>query len=463
MPLTAVLRGIDAAFEKWRGRKSKIQMVNSLAYCAQAVLLEAQIMAGSGQATPRAAAAPPFPEADLREYLATNAKQVREAGFSEIAAALEKLAAESGQHYQDLEQLEQRLTALEEKLIATLKSVQTEEQLVRDPARARCAASAVSGKDDRRSALHAGTPVCGTPVAQSIRAAAIESFLSAMNVLDQMRLLLRLFWQPGAAMSGILDRGSLLFASASVLVVSLLLPRFGFGFYTPLLILAVVYVPGVLLIAQLIGGAGGFSAGFQRDYSPLLTCASMAWSAANIPLLVLARTLPLPVFSSPLAALTYLYFAVLMFFAVRTVFGVGNGAAAGAVSLSWIPLAGAAFLWGPLQFILGWVASPFFLFYAYYYLGGEFTNLGAGFRQQQSFRRMLEAATVNPHDSDARYQLGLIYQQRRQYTEAIQQFQAAVAIDPKETDAHFQLGRIALEQGRLKDAILAFSESRRAG
>ena len=129
VPLAAVLRGIDAAFEKWRGRKSKVQMVNSLAYCAQAVLLEAQIMAGSGHATPRAAAAPPFPEADLREYLAGNARQVREAGFPEIAAALEKLAAESEQHFQDLEQLEQRLTALEEKLIATLKSVQTEERL----------------------------------------------------------------------------------------------------------------------------------------------------------------------------------------------------------------------------------------------------------------------------------------------------------------------------------------------
>ena len=40
VPLTAVLRGIDAAFEKWRGRKSKTQMVNSLAFCAQAVLRE---------------------------------------------------------------------------------------------------------------------------------------------------------------------------------------------------------------------------------------------------------------------------------------------------------------------------------------------------------------------------------------------------------------------------------------
>jgi len=129
VPLAAVLRGIDAAFEKWRSRKSKIQMINSLAYCAQAVMLEAQILAGAGQAAPRPAAAPPFPEADLRQYLADNAKQVREAGFTEIGASLEKLAAESDQHFQDLEQLEQRLTALEEKLIATLKSAQTDEQL----------------------------------------------------------------------------------------------------------------------------------------------------------------------------------------------------------------------------------------------------------------------------------------------------------------------------------------------
>jgi hypothetical protein len=30
---------------------------------------------------------------------------------------------------------------------------------------------------------------------------------------------------------------------------------------------------------------------------------------------------------------------------------------------------------------------------------------------------MLEAAAVNPHDGDAQYQLGLIHQQRRQYSE----------------------------------------------
>ena len=58
VPLEAVLRGIDAAFEKWRARKSKIQMVNSLAFCAQAVLTEAQRMAGTAASpSPRIRAA----------------------------------------------------------------------------------------------------------------------------------------------------------------------------------------------------------------------------------------------------------------------------------------------------------------------------------------------------------------------------------------------------------------------
>jgi tetratricopeptide (TPR) repeat protein len=102
---------------------------------------------------------------------------------------------------------------------------------------------------------------------------------------------------------------------------------------------------------------------------------------------------------------------------------------------------------------LRWLTSPFLLFFVFYYLRGELANLGAGLRSRQQFHRMLEAAAVNPHDGDAQYQLGLIYQQRRQYTEAIRRFKNAVTIDPAETDAHFQLGRIALEQGRLSDAL----------
>ncbi len=129
VPLEAVLRGIDAAFEKWRGRKHKTQMVNSLAFCAQAVLTEAQIMAGTAQPKARKETAPPFPLDDLRAYLERNAGALPPE-LEEIARSLRKLAGEVEQHYADLESLEQRLTVLEEKMIAAARTRQTEEEML---------------------------------------------------------------------------------------------------------------------------------------------------------------------------------------------------------------------------------------------------------------------------------------------------------------------------------------------
>jgi hypothetical protein len=131
VPLEAVMRGIDAAFEKWCARKVKTQMVNSLAFCAQAVLTEAQIMAGTAQPRARREAAPPFDEAELRKYLGENSDAVRGVeGYSEIAGALARLADEADQHCTDLEALEQRLTVLEEKMIAIARTRQSDEDLL---------------------------------------------------------------------------------------------------------------------------------------------------------------------------------------------------------------------------------------------------------------------------------------------------------------------------------------------
>jgi hypothetical protein len=127
VPLEAVLRGIDEAFDKWRSRKVKTQMVNSLAFCAQAVLTEAKIMAEGAPTRPRQETAPPFTVEELRGYLEGNA-QALPAACDAIAASLRKLAAEADRHYADLEGLEQHLTVLEEKMIAAARGQQTEEQ-----------------------------------------------------------------------------------------------------------------------------------------------------------------------------------------------------------------------------------------------------------------------------------------------------------------------------------------------
>ena len=127
VPLEAVLRGIDAAFEKWRARpaRARFQMVNSVAYCAQAVAEEAQSLAAGAPA--KRAAPPPFSLEDVRAHVQRNADALRGAGHGDLAESLERLNLE--ELYRDLEQMEQRLTAIEEKMIARARAAASEEAL----------------------------------------------------------------------------------------------------------------------------------------------------------------------------------------------------------------------------------------------------------------------------------------------------------------------------------------------
>lgn len=125
VPLIAVLRGIDVAFEKYHSRKHKTQKVNALAFCAQAVLTEAQLASEGGETPPLKAEAAAFPEDDLRRYLQENAAALRkQMGFEDIAARLETLSMDPGK---DLEALEQHLSMLEQKMIALARSRETDE------------------------------------------------------------------------------------------------------------------------------------------------------------------------------------------------------------------------------------------------------------------------------------------------------------------------------------------------
>jgi hypothetical protein len=131
IPLEAVLRGIDLAFDKWRAKRNRRQLVNSVAYCAQAIAEEAAAMAGApAPQRPHKEAAPPFSLSELRDYLTKNAADLRAAGRGEIAETLDRLAEEAESHYRNLEDLERRLTALEDKLIASERAGQTEDELL---------------------------------------------------------------------------------------------------------------------------------------------------------------------------------------------------------------------------------------------------------------------------------------------------------------------------------------------
>jgi hypothetical protein len=120
-----VLRGIDASFEKYHARKQKTQRVNSLAFCAQAIMTEAQLSA-EGNSAPAPVSAP-FPENDVRQYLLSNAAELRkqeDPDFESVAVKLEQIAAGA---CTDLEALEQQLSILEQRVIATARSRQSDD------------------------------------------------------------------------------------------------------------------------------------------------------------------------------------------------------------------------------------------------------------------------------------------------------------------------------------------------
>ena len=146
IPLEAVLRGIDAAFDKYESRqmRGRMRRVNGLAWCAQAVmeaaeeLREASAGAGPAAAESRdsgfehervaahleAAAGALVASAIAPQACAATAVRVRE-----LAAEVRATTNESGPGH-DLEALERTLTVLEEKLFAALTAAAPEELLV---------------------------------------------------------------------------------------------------------------------------------------------------------------------------------------------------------------------------------------------------------------------------------------------------------------------------------------------
>jgi tetratricopeptide (TPR) repeat protein len=328
---------------------------------------------------------------------------------------------------------------------------------------------------------------------------------------ENLKLLFGLYLHPARAMSEIIDRGNWLFGALAVVVVSALL-EFGiagslYRAYQPppaaaqrsartlpqrppapvpeeeaeapqarapfplvgpyawyavsfstssvlagVLVLGLLYVPFSLFLVNMMEDLGSFSVILRRDYGPLLTCTLMSWAAAHLPFALAGVAInavwPNPLVMLGLWALAKLAFAGLMVVALQTVFGAGLGSSLATVAVAWTCVI--------FQSLLRWLASPFILLLVYYYFRNDVGDLFAGFQTRQSFRRNLEAATVNPRDSEAHCNLGLIHLQRRQYAEAVKSFQRAVEIDPRDVDAHFQLGRIARLQGNFDEALTHF-------
>jgi hypothetical protein len=146
VPLEAVLRGIETAFDKYETRssraKGRLRKINGLAWCAQAVMAAAEEMveAATGAAPQREVAthSSGFENERVAEYLKRNADGVATAGertsneaLAPIATRLRELAAVM--HEKDvmpLEDLDRILTVLEEKMVDAVRANADETELV---------------------------------------------------------------------------------------------------------------------------------------------------------------------------------------------------------------------------------------------------------------------------------------------------------------------------------------------
>ena len=337
--------------------------------------------------------------------------------------------------------------------------------------------------------------------------------------MDWLRPLLLMFYAPARGMAEVRDRAPLgqaallavLLQAAQVLLahwrelagvaagsgpwaaVRVLLSSAG-----SVLLVALVYVPLSVLVANLFERRGSFGLVLRQEYGAAASTTLYALAAASLLALPLAyldqaaglgasversaaslselmrQTSPqgateeeaAAIMAAATAALPrallliiiqpIILFSLWAVAAVREVFRLTWGKAVVSVVVSTVLMIPALLLLPIFSALLG---SPFLVLLIFFVLRSYFAEATRAQRARAAFRQNLEAATLNPADASAHYNLGLLHQQRKEYEEARTRFLRAVEIDPEETDAHYQLGRIARAEGRLSEAITHFGEA----
>ncbi|MGI8731819.1 MAG: tetratricopeptide repeat protein [Pyrinomonadaceae bacterium] len=336
-------------------------------------------------------------------------------------------------------------------------------------------------------------------------------------MLDWLRLVLMAFYAPARGLREMRDRGALGQAALIALVsqVSYLLvtqwlsgekslvfggPRAAAGLLfqsaISLLLIAGVLTPIIAFVGNLFERRGSFGLLLQQEYASLGATVLYALAIANL------LTIPIAIFfnasgmqsayiasslesatqirswvkltpemevqlqsalSDPRLVAASLFrtiklsiFLITAVMAVRTVL---RTSAVKAIVVTLISLI-VALLIAPIWTLLFTpiLASPFLLLMLFFLLRGYIGGVMQTQRARESFRQNMEAATLNPADASAHYNLGLIHQSRGELDAARERFERAIQIDEEEVDAHYQLGRIARQQKRLADAVRHFEQ-----
>ncbi len=141
VPLDAVLRGIDSAFDRYDARPAKTRKINSLAYCSQEVLAAAEDMKEAAVGATRSEKPAGIDLQEIAAYLKKNADRLEACGAQppsavllpmvmDVARGLRELADGIPTAKPSLEDVERRLTVMEEKLFAVLLAGTPDEELV---------------------------------------------------------------------------------------------------------------------------------------------------------------------------------------------------------------------------------------------------------------------------------------------------------------------------------------------
>jgi tetratricopeptide (TPR) repeat protein len=263
-----------------------------------------------------------------------------------------------------------------------------------------------------------------------------------------------------------------------------------------LLLIGGVLVPLIVFVANIFDRRGRFSLLLQQEYASLASTLLYALTIANI------LTIPVAIFfhfsgiqaayvaqslqnaaqidtwvrlspsfrtemqialSDPrvvagglFRSVKWFFFSIAAVLSVREVFRIS---ALRALAISVVGLTLAVFI-SPLWTLLlsPILASPFLLLILFILIRGYISGVLRSQRARESFKQNLEAATLNPADASAHYNLGLIHQQRGEVEAARERFERAIQIDDEEVDAYYQLGRIALQQKRFADAVKNFEQ-----
>src|SRR5258707_5790989 len=336
---------------------------------------------------------------------------------------------------------------------------------------------------------------------------------------DWLRLILMIFYSPLRGMREVRDRASLapmvlcaylsqviyvfatqwIFGNRAFLAHPMLVGSYLFHAATSLLPILIVLVPLIALLDNLFDRRGSFGIVIHQEYAPLASVSLYTLIAVNVAVILVGLlvhftglqaklvndmiqqssqsiemwrsmgasaeliaeqqrllTDPAAVFAGFLFGTKLILFTVGMIVVVREIFRPSILRAITIVALSASVVLMTAQVWG---FLFSRVlASPFLLLMLFFLLRGYFSGIVSTQRARAAFQQNLEAATINPRDSSAHYNLGLIHQQRGELDQARERFHRAIDIDPEELDAHYQLGRIARAHNRLSDAVGHFEQ-----